>query len=33
MIMKQSTQEEDLSHILEVIDTCVILNNFLIEEK
>ena len=31
MIMKQSTQKEDLSHILEVIDTCVILHNFLIE--
>ena len=33
MIMKQSTQKEDLCHILEVIDTCVILHNFLIEQK
>ena len=24
MIMKQSTKEQDLSHILEVINTCVI---------
>ena len=31
MIMKQSTQKEDLSHILEVINTYVILHNFLIE--
>ena len=33
MIMKESTQKEDLSHILVVIDTCVILHNFLIEQK
>ena len=33
MIMKQSTQKEDLSNILEVFDTCVILHNFLIEHK
>ena len=33
MIMKQSTQKEDLSHMLEVIDTCVILHNFLIKQK
>ena len=32
MVMKQSTQKEDLSHILEVIDTCGILHNFLIEK-
>ena len=31
MIMKQSTQKQDLSSILEVIDACVILHNFLIE--
>ena len=33
MIMKQSTEKEDLSHILEVIDTCVVLHNFLIDER
>ena len=33
MIMKQPTQNKDLSHILEVIDTCVILCNFLIEQN
>ena len=33
MIMKYSTQKEDLCHVLEVIDTCVILHNFLIEQK
>ena len=33
MIMKQSTQEEDLSHILEVMDTCIILHNVLIEQN
>ena len=33
MIMKQSMQKEGLSHILEVIDTCVILHNFLIEQN
>ena len=33
MIMKQSTQQEDLSHILEGIDTCVILHNFLVEQE
>ena len=31
MIMKQSTQKEDLSHILEVFDICVILHTLLIE--
>ena len=31
MIMKQSTKNHDLSSILEVIDACVILHNFLIE--
>ena len=33
MIMKQSTQKQDLSHIQEVIDTHVILHIFLIEWK
>ena len=33
MIMKQSTQKHDLSSILEVIDACVILHNFLIEQN
>ena len=33
MIMKQSTQKQDLSSILEVIDACVILHNFLIEQN
>ena len=33
MIMKQSTQKHDLSSILEVIDSCVILHNFLIEQN
>ena len=32
-IMKQSTQKQDLSSILEVIDACVILHNFLIEQN
>ena len=31
MIMKQLTQKQDLSYILEVINACVILHNFLIE--
>ena len=31
MVMKQSTQNQDLSSILEVINACVILHNFLIE--
>ena len=33
MIMKHSTQKQDLSSILEVIDACVILHNFLIEQN
>ena len=33
MAMKQSTPKEDLSHILEVIDTCVTLHNFLVEQN
>ena len=28
MIMKQPTQKQDLSHILQVINACVILHNF-----
>ena len=33
MIMKKSTQKQDLSSILEVINACVILHNFLIERN
>ena len=33
MIMKQSTQKHDISSILEVVDACVILHNFLIEQN
>ena len=33
MIMKQSTPKQDLSSILEVINACVILHNFLIEQN
>ena len=33
MIMKQSTQKQDLSSILEVINACLILHNFLIKQN